>query len=125
MNGNYNDGLNWRASWENGGSPGWLGAGPDTDGDGQPDGWELLFGTNPNDSNSHYAAAVSKNPSNQPVITWPSIAGQSYRVEYSPDLDSPIWQTLATVVGIGTYTDQSVPLPERRFYRVRALPSGF
>jgi len=125
VEGNYNDGLNWRASWENGGSPGWLGAGPDTDGDGQPDGWEILFGTNPNDRNSRYAAAVTKNLSNQPVITWPSIPGQNYRVESSPDLDAPTWQLLATVVDTGTYTDQSVPLPERRFYRVRALPAGF
>ena len=125
VEGNYIDGLNWRAGWENGGSPGWLGAGPDTDGDGQPDGWEILFGTNPNDSNSHYAAVVSKNLVNQPVIAWPSIPGQNYRVEYSPDLDTPTWQTLATVVGTRIYTDQSVPLPERRFYRVRALPAGF
>ena len=53
-NGNYDSGLNWRASWEIGGSPGWQGAGPDTDGDGQPDSWEALFGTDPNSIASRF-----------------------------------------------------------------------
>ncbi len=120
--GDYTSGLNWRASWEIGGSPGWLGAGPDTDGDGQPDSWEAYFGTNPNSANSRYAASTSTNGSGQPVVTWPFAAGRNYLVEYTDSLTPANWQTLATVVGTGSYTDTSAPLPSKRFYRVTAIP---
>ncbi|MEO7319076.1 MAG: thrombospondin type 3 repeat-containing protein, partial [Chthoniobacteraceae bacterium] len=122
VNGDYDSGLNWRASWEIGGSPGWQGAGPDTDGDGQPDSWEAFFGTDPNSGASRYAASASRNGSGQPVITWPSVAGRSYRVDYTDSLTPANWQTLATVVGIGRYTDTSAPLPSKRFYRVTGIP---
>ncbi len=122
VNGNYRSGLNWRASWEPGGSPGWTGAGPDTDGDGQPDGWEAMFGTNPNSAASRYAATASGNGTSQPVITWPSVPGQAYRVEYTDELVPVNWLLLATVTGTGSYTDISAPLPARRFYRVTGIP---
>ncbi len=122
VNGNYDSGLNWRASWEVGGSPGWQGAGPDTDGDGQPDSWELLFGTNPNSAASRYAATAARNTSGQPVVTWPSVPGQKYRVDFTDELLPLNWQPLATVTGTGTYTDISVPLPTRRFYKVTPIP---
>ena len=122
VNGNYNDGLNWRASRELGGSPGWTGAGPDSDGDGQPDNWEALFGTNPNDPGSVYAATASRNESGQFVITWPGVAGQHYVVECTDDLAVPIWQVMLDAVGPGSFTDTTSPMPPRRFYRVRAAP---
>ena len=122
VNGNYDSGLNWRASWEIGGSPGWQGAGPDTDGDGQPDSWELLFGTDPNSAASRYAASATRNGSGQPVISWPSVPGQKYRVDYTDELIPLNWQPLATVTGTGTYTDTSAPLPSRRFYKVTPIP---
>jgi hypothetical protein len=122
VNGNYNDGMNWRASRELGGSPGWTGAGPDSDGDGQPDNWEALFGTNPNDAGSIYQAKASRNDSGQFVITWPGVAGQHYLVEYTDDLAVPNWQVMLDAVGPGSFTDTTSPMPPRRFYRVRAAP---
>ena len=123
-NGNYDDGLNWRASWEAGGSPGFAGAGPDSDGDGVPDGWEAMFGTNPNDAGSLARLTATLNGTNQPVISWPSVAGRSYRIEYTNNLGSA-WQPLTTVTATGTassYTDLTDPRPPQRFYRAVALP---
>lgn len=124
LNGNYDDGLNWRASWEDGGSPGFAGAGPDSDGDGVPDSWEAMFGTNPNDAASLARASTTLNASNQPVISWPSVAGRTYRIEYTNDLSAP-WQTLVIVTangGTSSYTDPTEPRPPQRFYRAVALP---
>ncbi len=121
-NGNYDSGTNWRASWELGGSPGWMGAGPDTDGDGQPDSWELLFGTDPNSATSRYHATAARNGSNLPVINWLSVPAQKYRIDYTDELVPANWQPLATITGTGSYTDTSAPLPSRRFYKVTPIP---
>ena len=121
-NGNYDSGLNWRASWEPAGSPGWQGAGPDTDGDGQPDSWEAYFGTDPNSAASRYYATAARNGSNQPVIAWPSVPAQKYRVDFTDELLPANWQPLATITGTGSYTDISAPLPARRFYKVTPIP---
>lgn len=124
VNGDYGNGTNWRASFEIGGSPGYTGAGPDTDGDGQPDSWEALFGTNPNDPNSRFVATTTVNGSGQPQVSWPSIAGINYRVDYSNSLSSPNWQPLATIPGTGsplTFTDTTQPMPSQRFYKVIPL----
>ena len=45
VNGDYNDGRNWFASYESGGSPGFYGVGPDSDG--QKSIRVLLFDTRP------------------------------------------------------------------------------
>ena len=125
VNGDYNNGLNWHASWEPGGSPGWQGAGPDSDGDGQPDGWEAMFGTGPNDPASYYRAGSVLNGSGQPVLSWPSVAGRNYRVEYCDSLTPPNWQTLIVVsgtAGMTSYTDTTTPRPRQRFYKITAVP---
>ncbi len=124
-NGNYADGSNWRPSWEIGGSPGFIGAGSDTDGDGQPDSWEILFGTNPNDPGSRFKATSSANAGGQPQVTFPTVSGKSYRIDYSDGLNPPSWQVLTTVSGTGapvTYTDSTTPKPGERFYTVTPLP---
>ena len=97
-------------------------AASDADGDGQPDSWELLFGTDPNSAASRYAASATRDGSGQPVIAWPSVPGQKYRVDYTDELIPLNWQPLATVVGTGSYTDTSAPLPSRRFYKVTPIP---
>lgn len=118
-NGDYNDGANWRASFESNGNPGASGLGPDSDGDGSPDSVEALFGTDPHNNNVSPKAASSTNAVNHNVtITWPSVAGVNYRVEVSPDLIA--WNTLTTVTGLGTYTDTTVPATRRRYYRISA-----
>jgi hypothetical protein len=121
----YNDGRNWRASFEAGGTPGFAGIGADSDGDGVPDAYELLFGTDPNNAGSTPRVTVVRNGAGDAMVSWPSTAGRSYRVEYRDDLTSGAWQTLTTIVGIAgstTFTDPTIPRPSQRFYRVLALP---
>lgn len=122
--GNYNAGSNWRASFEIGGSPGEEGAGPDADGDGQPDRWEALFGTDPNSGASRFAASVSSQGGGGSQISFPSVSGRSYRVDYCDDLTSQVWTPLQTIVASGASTsvsDTTVPKPAQRFYRVTPL----
>ena len=123
--GDYDDGRNWFASFESGGSPGFPGVGPDTDGDGIPDTLEALFGTDPHNASSVPRPAVGVNEAGQAMISWPTIAGGRYRIEYCDDLSLGSWQTLTTVVGAaGTSSiiDPANPKPAQRFYRVVALP---
>jgi hypothetical protein len=120
INGDYADGTNWRASSEPAGSPGYAGAGPDSDGDGVPDSTEALFGTNPASASSRPAAAAAVAPGTGHVtVTWPFVAGVTYRVETSTDLAS--WSTAATVVGTGSWTDTATAGVPRRWYRVAAV----
>lgn len=117
--GDYNDGTNWRASGEFGGSPGRLGAGPDTDGDGTPDSLEALFGTDPASGGSLPAVTLSVNGVTGAVtLAWPSVAGVAYRVENSDNLAS--WTALQTVTGVGTWSYTPEPGQMRRYYRVVA-----
>jgi hypothetical protein len=123
--GNYALGTNWRASSEFGGSPGFAGLGPDSDGDGQPDSWEILFGTNPNDAASRFTATPSLNAMGQTELTFPTALGKQYRVEYTDTLSPANWHTLTTVPGTGnpaTITDTTDPLPAQRFYQVIVVP---
>ncbi len=119
INGDYNSASNWRASFELNGTPGFIGVGPDTDGDGVPDSLEALFGTNPNDVGSVPKAASTINQAGEITLTWPSIPTGTYRVEFSSDLVN--WSVLATVDGAGIYTDLAAPSQVRRYYRITAV----
>jgi len=119
ISGDYGDGLNWRASGEATGSPGYLGAGPDSDGDGYADSIEALFGTSSGDSSSSPAAASTANGAGHVTVTWPFTPAATYRVEYSTDLVN--WAVLQTVTGAGAYTDTATPANVRRYYRVAAV----
>lgn len=95
----------------------------DTDGDTQPDSMEAVFGTDPANAGSSYKATTTRNGSNQPVISWPSVNGRNYRVEYCDNLGAA-WQSLGTTTATGasaTFTDTSASLPTRRFYRILGL----
>ena len=120
--GNFADGANWRASFENGGSPGFTGLGPDSDGDGQHDSQELLFGTDPNNSSSRFSASLTNGT--QVAIAFPAVNGRQYRIEYRDSMATGTWQTLQTVTATGasvSVNDTTTPRPEMRFYRVIAL----
>jgi hypothetical protein len=124
LNGNYSSGANWRASFEIGGSPGYAGAGPDTDGDGQPDSYEAMFGTDPNNGSSRFAATVVNQGAAGSQISFPSVAGRSYRVDYCDDLVAGQWYPLQTIGATGALTsvnDATIPKPDKRFYRVVPL----
>jgi hypothetical protein len=125
VDGNYSLGTNWRASFEVGGSPGYTGAGADSDGDGQPDSWEAIFGTNPNNPSSRFVATTSTNANGQPQLTFDTIVGKQYRVDFTDSLSPSVWQTLTTVPGTGgsvTIPDTTDPKPPQRFYKIVVLP---
>jgi hypothetical protein len=62
---------------------------------------------------------------NQLVLTWPTLLGQSYEVEYSDDLSTGFWATAGDAIagtgGLLTLTNQ-LALPNQRFYRLMLLP---
>ncbi|MEO8350396.1 MAG: lamin tail domain-containing protein [Chthoniobacteraceae bacterium] len=123
--GDYDDPSNWRASYEIGGSPGGPGTGEDSDGDGQPDAWEVLFGTDPNDPNSRFAVTTGVNGSGHPTIGFSTVSGVNYRIDYTDSLTPAAWQPLTTVPGTGNpvnIEDPTTPPPSQRFYRVTPLP---
>jgi hypothetical protein len=125
VNGNYALGTNWRASFEPGGSPGYAGAGPDSDGDGAPDSWEVLFGSDPNNALSLSTPTGSMNANGQAELTFPTALGKEYRIDYTDSLSPLNWQPLTTVPGTGapvTITDTTDPKPAQRFYHIVVLP---
>jgi hypothetical protein len=118
INGDYNDGTNWRASSVAGGNPG---SGPDRDGDGVSDEAEALFGTNPDSPGSAPAVTITANPGGGLTLTWPSVPGVVYRVESSTPLSG--WTTIQTLTGTGTWTFTPTPGVLRNFYRIVASNS--
>jgi hypothetical protein len=123
VNGDYGDGLNWRASFEPFGSPGFVGVGLDSDGDGVPDAVEALFGTDPADGNSRAVATATTNASGHITLAWPTVAGRRYRIDRCTDLVN--WAALDTVTATGSitpFTDPGASTNMRFYYRVVALP---
>ncbi len=149
--GDYNDPLNWRSTVIGGtpGAPPWLdpdGDGlsdaqeailgtdpnnPDSDGDGRDDGSEVIAGTDPLDQASRFEiASVARNSANGDVtITWTSVPGKNYRLEYNFDLQADHWTpvdggVLIPSAGATTsYTYTAPPAAEqRRFYRAIVEP---
>jgi regulation of enolase protein 1 (concanavalin A-like superfamily) len=90
--------------------------------DGNPVGRILLSQATPGAANSAPATRpplTATRQSNSLRITWPSLAGQTYILEATGDLNSP-WQSVWTGPGTGaelSYTDANPAT--RRFYRLR------
>jgi hypothetical protein len=100
----------------------------DSDGDGISDHDEIICGTSLNDSND-----VLECSDLEPMegvegitITWQSVAGHSYRVEYCTDLVEGPWMAVVTsVTATGptcSVVDSSTASSEGRCYRIVALP---
>lgn len=54
------------------------------------------------------------------TLSWSSVAGYIYTVQYKTNLNQPNWSTLGTATAVGgttTFTDNSGPQPER-YYRI-------
>lgn len=119
----YGSGTSWRASQENGGSPGYLGLATDSDADGFPDSIELAYGTDPaNAASQPTPPAVFHDPgTGAAMLLWKSQNGRTYNVEYCDDLLTA-WQPLATVTATGptaSYDDPTAAGHTTRFYRIR------
>jgi lysophospholipase L1-like esterase len=142
-------------------------AGADTDGDGIPDAWEIARGLNPafNDANldldgdgftnaQEYLAntdpldplsalrviSVGRNPSGHNVVTWSSVGGVRYRVQYSDgaaglynaaftDVPRSIGLEMSpSPLGVGStnsFTDDFTLTPApatNRYYRIKVVP---
>lgn len=91
---------------------------PDDDNDGQADGFELAFGTDPHDRGSVFRPRV-RIEAGQAVLSFPGADGVVYTIQWGDDLVS--WDQEATVVGEGA--ELVFPLPTgggRGFARVVA-----
>lgn len=92
---------------------------PDDDNDGQSDSYERAFGSNPLDAASKFTTQFSRVSAGAMQLSFPSVAGLTYKVETSSDLTH--WSVLSTHSGTGSVLQ--IPLTEngaRRFYRVSA-----
>ena len=138
-------------------------AATDRDGDGLPDWWETRYfgsatgatpvttaanglsnvqcywlGLNPLNPLSRFVASIDRQPgSNSPRITWPSVGGKTYSVEYADTLDpagatfTPVFTVTedAVVTGAGstrTFIDDftltsGAPTSGTRYYRIRLV----
>ncbi len=93
----------------------------DSDGDGQSDADEAVFGTDPTDPGSRFAPLlVRENGMLQLAV--PTLAGRDYVVETSADLE--VWSGIPPIVGDGGV--RLVPLEGAppRFFRVRVTRAG-
>ena len=121
-----------------GDSDGATGADPDPTGgdgdgagDGSGDGTEVIAGTDPLDAGSVFEiASVSRAAGTGDVtVTWKSVPGKNYRLQFSFDLRATSWFDVdgGVIIPSGgattSYTD-TAPLPgdPRRFYRAIVEP---
>ncbi|MBI3882104.1 MAG: hypothetical protein HY301_18850 [Verrucomicrobia bacterium] len=82
---------------------------PDSDGDGQSDYAETLAGTNPNDASSALVLVpMSVGAGGAVTLRFPFVAGKSYRLLYSDNLASGVWNVIASPV----FTQPSAGLHE-------------
>jgi type VI secretion system secreted protein Hcp len=119
----------------------------DSDGDGMPDWWERLYGLNPdlNDANEDFdgdgftnlqefqlgtnpasgssffkaTMAPSGSSPGSYEITWNSVAGKSYVIEWSPDLATPFTALRTVTATAASSTEVITTTGKLGFYRVR------
>ena len=101
------------------------GSGDDPDGDGLTNLQEFRAGTDPRDGVSSVRIAATRFLGGQMEITFPSVAGKTYRIERTDSLTNPFWTVVAeNIAGTGADVDVLARTDGQRsgFYRVRVLP---
>jgi hypothetical protein len=101
----------------------------DPDGDGIANDSEFLAGTNPTDAaNAFRIGSFSKAAGPGFTVTWQSVPGKTYKVQYADDMNGP-WKddlpdsVVPAISGetVKSYTDTTVGSATRRFYRVKLV----
>jgi hypothetical protein len=96
--------------------------GADPDGDGQTNLQEFTAGTDPNNRSSSLGITQTQIAGNDVVVSFPSVLGKLYRVEYSDTLQSGSWVPLQDrILGTGDtiqVTDPGAAGVRKRFYRI-------
>jgi hypothetical protein len=94
----------------------------DPDGDGWTNAQEFAAGTAPNDSTSSLQVKQVQLSGSDVVVKFPTVSGKTYRVEYSPSLQSGSWAVVQdNISGTGALvqvTDSSASGQSKRFYRI-------
>jgi hypothetical protein len=99
----------------------------DTDHDGMPDQAELIAGTNPTDPASFLQLqAQASSDSNSTLLSWLSVTGRTYTVQFKTALTGSAWQALSNnlqgtgPIFSGTLLQVSDPVTTaaKRFYRL-------
>lgn len=99
-----------------------LAAGSDHDGDGQTNADEQAAGTNPLDSGSVFRVSGIVRSGGMVQVTFSSVAGYSYRLETSTDLDAAWSDVGPAVEANGPVSLLEAPVDgDRRFFRVRVV----
>ncbi len=96
-------------------------SGDDSDGDGFTNLQEFQLGTHPKSGASFFKATLTMNPATPGFqqLSWNSVAGKTYIIEWSPDLVTP-FSSLRTVTASATTTTENVAkTASLGFYRVR------
>jgi hypothetical protein len=96
----------------------------DTDSDGVPDGREVAAGTDPCDATSFVKVTGVYSGDFGIRLRWSCLPGRRYLVHFSEDMVtwSPLSPELTASSPALLFTDNNVPPPQRRFYRVEVLP---
>ncbi|HWB05678.1 MAG TPA: lamin tail domain-containing protein [Verrucomicrobiales bacterium] len=89
-NGDYNSGLNWHAGTDIGGSPGRIGTGADSDGDGYPDSAEQIAGTNPANAGD-FLTATSQYTATGEKISLTVQPGRVYHIDTCESIVPASW----------------------------------
>jgi WD40-like Beta Propeller Repeat len=89
-------------------------------------------GTNSLDTNTTFYAQINgltgagqNPPKANPVINWSAVPGTSYQVQFTDDLNDPIWQAVngnMILVGNGGQIVDLTPAASQRFYRIIVVP---
>ncbi len=101
-------------------------ANTDSDGDGLTNLQEFYAGLDPRDANSILRLKNIVRSGSDIQLTFPSVLGRIYRLEWCSDLTTGDWQSLLDgIVGTGSamqLVDAQGSSAGRRFYRLRVLP---
>lgn len=94
----------------------------DPDGDGMTNAQEYIAGTDPKNAGSALRVSGIAFSANDVVVSFPTVAGKTYRLEYSGTLQNGSWRTvqdnIAGTGGVVQLTDAGAAAQGKRFYRI-------